>query len=256
MRAIWEKTGKAQQAKENNKTKPSAQKETQASAKPAASPQANWHKVNEYNSVATYPARTAPVAEVAEKAKAPAARSKAPAAKAEKTAKAPKVTARARKSTSKRGVDKTTTASVAAKKGSDLPASTKAKAASLAGGTRYQTIVTKYASAHGISPALAHAVIRVESNYRQDARGQAGEIGLMQIKPATARMLGYSGSVKGLYDPDTNIRYGMKYLAMAQELGGGSTCGTILKYNAGHAAKRMNKISAAYCAKVKQHMGK
>jgi soluble lytic murein transglycosylase-like protein len=77
----------------------------------------------------------------------------------------------------------------------------------------------------------------------------------MQIKPATARMMGYSGSAKGLYDPDTNIRYGMKYLAKARELGGGSTCGTILKYNSGHGARRMNKISAAYCSKVKRHMG-
>jgi soluble lytic murein transglycosylase-like protein len=84
--------------------------------------------------------------------------------------------------------------------------------------------------------------------------GSAGEVGLMQIKPATARMLGYTGSVKGLYDPETNIKYGMKYLAMAQDLGGGTTCGTILKYNAGHAARRMNPVSSAYCRKVKVQM--
>jgi hypothetical protein len=28
-----------------------------------------------------------------------------------------------------------------------------------------------------------------------------------------------------------------------------------LRYNAGHGAKRMNKVSAAYCARVKRHMG-
>ncbi|MDP3525764.1 MAG: lytic transglycosylase domain-containing protein, partial [Hoeflea sp.] len=32
--------------------------------------------------------------------------------------------------------------------------------------------------------------------------------------------------------------------------GGGTTCGTILKYNAGHAAKRMNPTSKRYCGKV------
>jgi soluble lytic murein transglycosylase-like protein len=48
----------------------------------------------------------------------------------------------------------------------------------------------------------------------------------------------------------------MKYLAMAQGLGGGTTCGTILKYNAGHAAKRMNPVSSAYCSKVKVHMAR
>lgn len=122
-------------------------------------------------------------------------------------------------------------------------------------GRKYSTIVSRYASAYGVPANLAHAVISVESNYREDARGSAGEVGLMQIKPATARMLGYSGSTKGLYDPDTNIKWGMKYLAMAHDLGGGSTCGTILKYNAGHGAKRMNPISAAYCAKVKRKLG-
>ena len=76
----------------------------------------------------------------------------------------------------------------------------------------------------------------------------------MQIKPATARMMGYSGSAKGLYDPETNIRFGMKYLAKAQSVGDGTTCGTILKYNAGHGAKRMNPISANYCAKVQRIM--
>ena len=123
------------------------------------------------------------------------------------------------------------------------------------GGRKYSTIVSRYASAYGVPVNLAHAVISVESNYREDARGSAGEVGLMQIKPATARMLGYSGSTKGLYDPDTNIKWGMKYLAMAHDLGGGTTCGTILKYNAGHGAKRMNPISAAYCAKVKRKLG-
>ena len=72
----------------------------------------------------------------------------------------------------------------------------------------------------------------------------------MQIKPATARMMGYRGSNKGLFDPEVNIRFGMKYLAAAHELGGGETCQTILKYNAGHGAKRMNPISKRYCGKV------
>ena len=113
----------------------------------------------------------------------------------------------------------------------------------------------RIATEHGVPVALATAVIRVESNFRADARGAAGEVGLMQIKPSTARMMGYSGSTKNLYNPDTNIRYGMMYLAKARELGGGDTCGTILRYNAGHAATRMNKISAAYCAKVKRQLG-
>jgi soluble lytic murein transglycosylase-like protein len=118
----------------------------------------------------------------------------------------------------------------------------------------YGTIIERYAVSYGVPVSLAHAVIRVESNYKANARGRAGEVGLMQIKPATARMMGYSGSAKGLYDPETNIKFGMKYLAKARQLGGGTTCGTILKYNAGHGAKRMNPISSAYCKKVKAHL--
>ena len=118
----------------------------------------------------------------------------------------------------------------------------------------YGKMITKYAKSNGIPVALAHAVISVESNYRPNARGAAGEVGLMQIKPATARMMGYRGSTKGLYNPETNIKYGMKYLGKAHQLGGGKTCGTILKYNAGHGAKRMNPVSKSYCGKVAKLM--
>ncbi|THK34494.1 lytic transglycosylase domain-containing protein [Ensifer sp. MPMI2T] len=121
---------------------------------------------------------------------------------------------------------------------------------SLSTGSQYTILIQSYAKQYGVPAGLAHAVVKVESNFNPDARGSAGEIGLMQIKPATARMMGYSGSAKGLYDPETNIKFGMMYLAKAQELSDGTTCGTILKYNAGHAAKRMNPVSKRYCGKV------
>ena len=119
----------------------------------------------------------------------------------------------------------------------------------------YAEIIATHAKANGVPVSLAHAVIQVESNYRAYARGAAGEVGLMQIKPATARMMGYKGSTKALYDPETNIKFGMKYLGAARKLGGGTTCGTILKYNAGHAAKRMNPVSKRYCGKVEAFLG-
>jgi len=117
-------------------------------------------------------------------------------------------------------------------------------------GNSYSALISKYANQYDVPVALATAVIRVESNFNPMARGTHGEIGLMQIKPATARMMGYSGSAKGLFDPETNIKYGMKYLAAAHDLGGGQTCNTILKYNAGHGATRMNPVSKSYCGKV------
>ncbi|MBX3580535.1 MAG: transglycosylase SLT domain-containing protein [Rhizobiaceae bacterium] len=130
----------------------------------------------------------------------------------------------------------------------------KAQAAALKPEERYKPIVEKYAFENGVPIELAHAVITVESNYKPYSLGRAGEVGLMQIKPATAKMMGYEGTTTGLFDPETNIKFGMKYLGKARKLGDGTTCGTILKYNAGHAAKRMNSTSRNYCEKVKQHL--
>jgi soluble lytic murein transglycosylase-like protein len=162
------------------------------------------------------------------------------------SAKARKTVARRKAKRSKVLIDTTTTASI--------PHATAAKSATASASEPYAATIARYAASYGVPVSLARAVIKIESNYRPHLTGSAGEVGLMQIKPATARMLGYTGSVKGLYDPETNIKYGMKYLAMAQGLGGGTTCGTILKYNAGHGAKRMNPVSSAYCSKVKIQM--
>jgi len=116
----------------------------------------------------------------------------------------------------------------------------------------YATLIRKAAAKHGVPVNIAKAVVQVESNFNPRARGSAGEVGLMQIKPATARGIGYRGSTKALYDPETNLEWGMRYLAGAHKRAGGDVCGTILRYNAGHYAKRMNPVSKRYCSKVKQ----
>ena len=160
--------------------------------------------------------------------------------KPEKLAKAKsKKTKRSKADLERAGVDAATTASIKRvrpeligrheeRQGRRRPTSRRtASVAAKAGG--YTTLVSRYATSYGVPVSLAHAVIGIESNYRPDTRGSAGEIGLMQIKPATARMMGYSGSASGLFDPETNIKYGMKYLGLAHQLGGGTTCGTILQ---------------------------
>ena len=118
----------------------------------------------------------------------------------------------------------------------------------------FADLIAREAKAAGVPIALAHAVVFIESSYRPNVTGRAGEVGLMQIKPATARDMGFRGSTRDLYDPATNLRYGMKYLAGAKARGGGTTCGTILKYNAGHYATRSNPVSRRYCERVKVHM--
>jgi soluble lytic murein transglycosylase-like protein len=117
---------------------------------------------------------------------------------------------------------------------------------------KYVSLIRKAAAKHGVPVKIAKAVVEVESNFNPGARGSAGEVGLMQIKPATARGIGYRGSTRALYDPATNLEWGMKYLAGAHKRAGGDLCGTILRYNAGHYAKRMNPVSRRYCSKVKR----
>lgn len=118
----------------------------------------------------------------------------------------------------------------------------------------YEFLIQKLANKYNVPVNLAHAVVSIESNYKVRIKGAAGEIGLMQIKPSTARGLGFNGTVQDLYDPAINLEYGMRYLAQAYKLSGGNTCKTILKYNAGHAAKKMNSVSAKYCLKVKTYL--
>jgi soluble lytic murein transglycosylase-like protein len=117
-------------------------------------------------------------------------------------------------------------------------------------GSALRSRIAAHAKAAGLPAELAEAVIRHESRFNPKARGRHGEIGLMQIKPQTARSLGYTGTAAGLYDVETNLKWGMAYLAGAYKLAGGDTCGTILRYNAGHGATRMNRTSRAYCSEV------
>jgi hypothetical protein len=66
-----------------------------------------------------------------------------------------------------------------------------------------------------------HRIIVRESRYNARAVGRGGALGLMQIKHATARALGYSGPADGLLDADTNLTYGVRYLAGAYRVAGG-----------------------------------
>ncbi len=91
----------------------------------------------------------------------------------------------------------------------------------LAGHGEYDAMVAKHAKANAVPAALVHRVILRESRYRPELIGAGGAIGLMQIKLATARGVGYTGDAEGLRDPDTNLTYGVKYLAGAWRVADG-----------------------------------
>src|SRR5215207_3039540 len=97
----------------------------------------------------------------------------------------------------------------------------------------YLALITREAEQRGLPAALADAVTKVESGFNPNVVGGVGEVGLMQVRPQTAAMLGYTGDVTGLFDPETNVRFGVAYLARAWELARGDVCRTLMKYRAG-----------------------
>jgi hypothetical protein len=76
----------------------------------------------------------------------------------------------------------------------------------------------------------------------------------MQVRPTTAAMLGYRGSLTGLFAPEVNIEYGVQYLAEAWRITGGQLCETLMKYRAGHGETRMTQRSVEYCARARAHL--
>ena len=86
---------------------------------------------------------------------------------------------------------------------------------------QYDSMVASHAAANNVPEALVHRVIVRESKYHPGLVGRGGTIGLMQIKLGTARGLGYTGTAEGLRDPETNLKYGVKYLAGAYRAANG-----------------------------------
>ena len=105
---------------------------------------------------------------------------------------------------------------------------------------QYQELIASHARANDVPEALVHRVIVRESKYHPDLVGRGGTIGLMQIKLATARGLGYTGDAAGLRDPNTNLAYGIKYLAGAYRAANSDHNRAMRYYASGYyyAAKR------------------
>ncbi len=125
-----------------------------------------------------------------------------------------------------------------------------APVAEAAGRRDFDALVVSHARANHVPEALVHRVILRESRYQPDLVGRGGTIGLMQIKLATARGLGYSGDAQGLRDPATNLAYGVKYLAGAYRVANGDHDRTIHYYSAGYyeAEKRLRHALALHPA--------
>lgn len=111
--------------------------------------------------------------------------------------------------------------------------------------TRYNEHIAELAKRHHVPERLIHRVIVRESRYNPRAL-HAGNYGLMQIKPATARGMGYTGSPSGLLDGKTNLNYAVPYLANAYRVAGGNEDRAVQLYAGGYyyAAKRKGMLGA------------
>jgi hypothetical protein len=111
----------------------------------------------------------------------------------------------------------------------------------------YDALIARHAAANGVPAALVHKVMMRESRGNPRLVGRCGCYGLMQIKPATARSMGYSGPPSGLLDPDTNLTYAVRYLAGAYRAAGGNAARADSYYRTGYyyAAKRQRIVAAS-----------
>ena len=96
--------------------------------------------------------------------------------------------------------------------------------------------VTKSAEAHGIPPALAHGVVKVESSYRCRVKNpKSSATGIMQVVKGTAKLVGIPHS--SLKNCTQGLEAGMRYLKKAFNKAGGDWCLAASLYERGTSAQ-------------------
>lgn len=104
-------------------------------------------------------------------------------------------------------------------------------------------LINKYADLYQVPRPLVHRLVIRESTHRPWAINRP-YYGLMQILPATARSMGFTGQPMDLLDAETNLRYAVKYLRGAWLISDGSFDNAVKHYSRGfyHEAKRRGML--------------
>ncbi|RAZ89532.1 lytic transglycosylase domain-containing protein [Mesorhizobium hawassense] len=108
-----------------------------------------------------------------------------------------------------------------------------------------ERLIEKYSAIYEVPVDLVRHVVNRESTFNPKAFNH-GHWGLMQIKHATARGMGYDGPATGLFDAETNLKYAVKYLRGAWLVSGGNAKRADMLYQTGYYydAKRKGLLEA------------
>jgi soluble lytic murein transglycosylase-like protein len=96
----------------------------------------------------------------------------------------------------------------------------------------YDSIIHQTAKRHRVDVALVKAIIHAESAFNPYATSHKGARGLMQLMPTTAAQYG----IRDLYDPEKNIRAGVRHLKYLLKKYSHNNRLAIAAYNAGETA--------------------
>ncbi|MEO7457141.1 MAG: lytic transglycosylase domain-containing protein [Gemmatimonadaceae bacterium] len=96
--------------------------------------------------------------------------------------------------------------------------------------------IVDVARAEGIDPDLAFRLVKLESDFNTHATSPVGAVGLTQLMPSTAKFYQKNITVQKLYDPNTNLRIGFRYLRGLVDEYDGNMKLALLVYNRGPAA--------------------
>lgn len=107
------------------------------------------------------------------------------------------------------------------------------------GGDSYESIIGKYAEEYRLDPMLIRSMIATESSFNPTAVSRKGAQGLMQLMPSTAARHG----VRDAFDPEENIRGGMKHMRFLLDTFGNDLTLSLAAYNAGeNLVQRLGRI--------------
>lgn len=98
----------------------------------------------------------------------------------------------------------------------------------------YESQILQAATKYGVPVPWIQAVIETESSWVPTVHPTGDGYGLMQLLETTARGLGFTGDVSGLFDPATNIDLGTKYLRQLRNSYGDNFQRVYSAYNSGN----------------------